>query len=124
MQINRLNEWIKVEVQKKSPTLSKIIAQTIDDNPEKSNWQKTTDLKAAANMLVFLQGNHIENSPQLQDKVAEIKNQNDTICSQIQANERRMKELDEHIKQSENYFMYRNIHDKNKHLEGWVRDDY
>jgi len=56
---------------------------------------------------VFLQENEIETVAQLSDKVTQIRGNFNSVRDKIKANERRLKTLDEHIRQSENYRKYR-----------------
>jgi len=105
--IKKLNKWIVDEVKKAEQPALYAILQDIVDSEGKSRYQSIIDLKTAAKSLAFLQTYGITDIVGLQKKVGEITSQRGRVGSKINEIERRLDVLDEHIKQSENYKIYR-----------------
>jgi ATP-dependent exoDNAse (exonuclease V) alpha subunit len=101
--INKLNEWLKGEMQTTTPTLSAIITEILDSGEGASRYAKIRNLKAAAKTLSFLQSNNISTLPELREKVTDFYGRLIRMGEKLKPIERRLKTLDEHIKQSETY---------------------
>ena len=102
--IIKLENWIKEESKNpKPPTLYDIISDILN---RKSGIYS---LKSAANMLMFLTDNNISDMSDLENKVDSMHKRQSTLLGRLKPVERRLKTLDEHIKQAENYKKYRAV---------------
>jgi len=66
---------------------------------QQSRYQSLNNLKAASQMLIFLQQNDIKNMDDLVNFLKSMHNRQSGIREKLKPMERRMKTLDEHIKQ-------------------------
>jgi len=101
--INKLKTWLDTESEHAEPNLQDVISEILSGRGDRTRWQKTADLKTAAKVLAFLQANSITTVPELRQKVMDMHGQRSAISDKINRIERRLKTLDEHIKQSETY---------------------
>ncbi len=111
--ISKLQNWLKEEAANTEPPTLADVIQGILSKREQSGIQSryTTihNLKAAANMLMFLQTNDIKDMAGLEEKVEDMYARQRGIAEKLKPINRRLKTLDEHISNAEKYFQYRDI---------------
>ena len=96
--INKLDKWLAKEaVNIESPTLADVISEIL-------NWQGQSGiakLKAAAQMLIFLQENDIRDTVGLEQKVSTMHGKVQRVINDLKPVNRRIDTLKEYIRQSE-----------------------
>jgi len=113
----KLQNWLKEETAKaEQPTLADVITNMLEHS-DASQSEKIMKLKAAANMLIFLQENDIMDMADLNKKVRSMMDKQSVIKDELKPIDRRLKTLNEHIQQSENYFGFRDIYNEYKKLK-------
>ena len=108
--MNKLQKWLNEEVEIESNTqksylipaenLISVLADTLNTSEGKKRWQKIADLKSAASALAFLQENGITALPKLKEKVSAMRGELADVREKLKPVERRLKTLDEHIRQA------------------------
>ena len=97
--INKLTVWLKEEAENPTlPTLADVI-----ENVLSRRSGGVHNLKSAAQMLNFLTSNNIQDMAGLDEKFSSMIGQQLAIGNKLKPVERRLKTLDEHIRQSENF---------------------
>jgi hypothetical protein len=86
------------------------------------HYQDVANVKAFANMLMFLQKNKITDVADLNDKVGSMYRKQSDIRDELKPIERRLKTLDEHIKQGENFKKYKTIYEQYQSIESGLAD--
>ena len=116
--ISKLQNWLKDEAANtEPPTLADVIQGILskrERSGEQSRYTTIHNLKAAANMLYFLQINNIKDMAGLEEKVEDMYGAQRGIAEELKPIDRRLKTLDEHISNAEKYFQYRDIFRKYK----------
>jgi peptidoglycan hydrolase CwlO-like protein len=120
--INKLKDWVKSETENPTPPpLADIISGILSGGGSKSRYAKIVDLQTAAKVLNFLTSNHISTLPELREKASDFYGRQNEIGGKLNRLDRRMKTLDEHIKQTEirrehhrDYKLYQQEKPKNK----------
>ncbi|HBU11820.1 MAG TPA: MobA/MobL family protein [Clostridiales bacterium] len=111
--IRHLTSWIKAETKNaEPPTLADVIRGILDRQEQKSKsgrYRAPYNLKMAANMLNFLVRNNIKDMPGLRDKVRELYERQVALGGELNRIGRRVKTLDEHLKQAGYYRQHREI---------------
>ena len=114
--INKLSNWIDEEMRKPEQPEQPMLADVIQDilsrqaQAGKSQYyQSINNLKNAAKMMNFLTQNNIADMDGMNDKVKKIHGRLSDVRSKLKPIERRLKTLDEHIMQAENYKNYKPI---------------
>jgi len=107
-----------------SINLIEALENIISGRESKSRWSKIADLKSFAKAFSFLQANSITTLPQLRDKVSEMYGQYDDVSVKIKKAERRLKVLDEHIKQSETYLKNKAVYEHYKNTKPKKQEAY
>lgn len=112
--ISKLQNWLKDEAANtEPPTLADVIQGILskrERSGEQSRYTTIHNLKAAANMLYFLQTNNIKDMAGLEEKVEDMYGAQRVIAEELKPIDRRLKTLDEHISNAEKYFQYRDIY--------------
>ena len=112
--ISKLQNWLKDEAANtEPPTLADVIQGILskrERSGEQSRYTTIHNLKAAANMLYFLQTNNIKDMAGLEEKVEDMYGAQCGIAEELKPIDRRLKTLDEHISNAEKYFQYRDIY--------------
>jgi hypothetical protein len=98
--ITKLSNWLKSETANAGPPT---LADVISDILNRQGQSGVARLKAAAKTLLFLQENAITDIAGLERKVNSMHGDVYSIGEKLKPLERRLKTLDEHIAQSENY---------------------
>jgi len=105
--IVKLQNWLKEEAaSNEPPTLADVIQGILsrrEQTGKSDRYQSIGNLKAAAKMLNFLQENQIMDMAGLGEKVKDIYGRQLNIRDELKPVERRLKVLDEHIKQADIY---------------------
>ena len=116
--ISKLQNWLKEEAANtEPPTLADVIQGILskrEQSGKQSRYTTIHNLKAAANMLMFLQTNDIKDMAGLEEKVEDMYGKQRSIAEKLKPIDRRLKTLDEHISTAEKYFQYRDIYRKYK----------
>ena len=116
--ISKLQNWLKEEAANtEPPTLADVIQGILskrEQSEKQSRYTTIHNLKAAANMLMFLQTNGIKDMAGLEEKVEDMYGKQRGIAEKLKPIDRRLKTLDEHISNAEKYFQYRDIYRKYK----------
>ena len=111
--ISKLQNWLKEETANtEPPTLADVIQGILskrEQNGKQSRYTTIHNLKAAANMLMFLQTNNIKDMAGLEEKVEDMYGKQSGIAEKMKPIDMRLKTLDEHISNAEKYFQYRDI---------------
>ncbi|MGL5514508.1 MAG: MobQ family relaxase [Sporomusa sp.] len=109
--ISKLQNWLKNEATNtKPPTLADVIQGILSRREQtgKSNYyQSIGNLKAASKMLNFLTAINIMDMAGLEEKVQSMYGKQYAIRDKLKPIERRLKVLDEHIKQADIYQKYK-----------------
>lgn len=109
--IYKLQNWLKDEMENTTPPTLADVIQGILSRREQTGkldrYQAIENLKAAANMLNFLQQNQIMDMSGLKKKGEAMYGKQFDIRDKLKPIERRLKVLDEHIKQADIYLKYR-----------------
>jgi hypothetical protein len=116
--IVKLNNWIKTESTNTTPptlhdVIKNILAQKAQ-NGKSERYQRIGNIKSAAKILVFLQNNNISDIADLENKIKSMYSNQAAIREKTKPIERRLKTLDEHIKQVDYYFEFRKIYQQYK----------
>jgi len=105
--IVKLQNWLKEETgNAEPPTLADVIQGIFsrrEQTGKSDRYKSIGNLKAAAKMLNFLQQNQIMNMAGLEEKVKDMYGRQFDIRDELKPVERRLKVLDEHIKQADIY---------------------
>ncbi|MDR0249379.1 MAG: hypothetical protein LBI44_06985 [Oscillospiraceae bacterium] len=102
--INKLSDWLNSETANAGPPT---LADVISDILNRQSQSGVARLKAASQTLLFLQENSITDIAGLERKVNSMHGEVCSIGEKLKPIERRLKTLDEHIAQSENYKRHR-----------------
>jgi len=104
--ISKLQTWLdKERTNDKPPMLADVITNILEQQGEYG----LNRLKSAAEMLVFLRENQIQNFAELDDKLKETVCDQVSIQQQFKPIDRRLNTLDEHIKHCGNFKQYRSF---------------
>jgi hypothetical protein len=124
--IVKLQKWLDED--------SKILAQpmlydTIQEvlhrkaqSGKSQHYQDIANVKSFANMLLFLERNKIADMADLEQKVSTMYRKQSEIRDELKPVERRLKTLDEHIKQGENFKKYKPIYERYQSIESGLAD--
>lgn len=115
--IKKCKDWLYSQPLTNAPTFVSIMGSIAESKNLNTRWQKIADLKTRASVLVFLQGNNITDMAQLVDKVTHINEEFHKVSQKIQAAERRLDTLAQHLAQCENYKTHKAVYDKYKQLD-------
>jgi len=113
--INKLTDWTKEEAENPTPpTLADVISNILQQRQaeQPGRYGSAYNLKAAANMLNFLTENNIQDKAGLDEKFKSMIGRQLDIGDKLKPIERRLKTLDEHIKQAEMYFEHRDVYNQ------------
>lgn len=99
--LDKLRKWITDEARHDAPTLMDLLSEMLSGGEAANRYAKIRDLKAAGKLLIFLQENRISTIAELQSKVDEYYGRLADMREVLKPIERRLKTLDEHIKQAE-----------------------
>lgn len=112
--ITKLENWLKEESENTvPPTLADVVTSILSQQGQSG----ITKLKAASQMLIFLQENLIMDIAGLETKIKFMLRKQADIREKLKPVERRLKTLDEHIKQADIYFKHRAVYGKYKQLQ-------
>jgi hypothetical protein len=104
--ISKLRVWLKTEIENAPPTFTEIIESMLQKRQGQGRYKQITDLKLAANTLNFIRDNDIQDIDDFRDKVGKFYSRQTGINDKLKKVERRIKTLDEHIKQAGIYKQY------------------
>ena len=109
--IAKLQNWLAEETANTAPpTLADVVEGILSRKEQSGNsgrYQAIGNLKAAAKMLNFLTANGIQDMAGLSDYVINLHKKQFAIRDKLKPIERRLKVLDEHIKQADIYRKYK-----------------
>jgi len=109
--IVKLQNWLKEESENtEPPTLADVIQGILsrrEQTGKSDRYQSIGNLKTAAKMLQFLQENQIMDMAGLEEKVKDMYGRQSDIRDKLKPVERRLKVLDEHIKQADIYLTHK-----------------
>jgi len=118
--LTKLETWLKEETDNtEPPTLADIISNILyrrEQSGQPSRYNVVNNLKAAAEMLIFLQENKIMDMDGLNEYFKSMIDKQFAIRDELKPIERRMKTLDEHLRHSGNYKAYRGYKAKYERL--------
>jgi hypothetical protein len=99
--IKKLQSWLETAKEAAHiPTLIDIFQEIVDSHGE-SQYGKIIALQAAAKALIFFQYHNIENLAGMKAAVDKMRDEQSAVSGKLKPVERRIKTLDEHIRQSE-----------------------
>ena len=126
--IGKLQTWLKDEMENpEPPTLADVIQGILsrrEQEGQPSRYRSISNLKAAANILNFLTSNNIMDMAGLEEKIKSMYGRQFVINDKLKRTERRLKTLDEHIKQADNYFEFKEIYEKYKQQKPKKQDAF
>ena len=104
--IGKLQSWLREEsVNTKPPTLDRIVTDIL----KRQGQSGISRLKEASQMLLFLQQNEIYDMAALEKKVSSMYGAVQSLREKMKPLERRIKTLDEHLRQSEIFKTHRKV---------------
>ena len=104
--INKLNKWLAEEaVNIEPPTLADVISEILN----RQGQSGLSKLKAAAQMLIFLQENDIRDTAGLEQKVSAMQGKVQRVINDLRPVNRRIDTLKEHIRHSEHCKEHRSL---------------
>jgi hypothetical protein len=98
--INKLKAWLTEESKSTEPSIQDVFASILRGNGSKAYWRRNADLKTASQILIFIQANNIYEMEGLRKTVGNTVGRQTAIGGKLNKMDRRMKTLDEHIRQS------------------------
>jgi hypothetical protein len=107
--INHLKDWLKDEKETAPPTLADVLNEILSNGENKNRYRQIADLKLAAKMLIFIQQHNVTNITELRGAVGDFYGRQLALGDRLKPIERRIKTLDEHLRQSENFKANRKI---------------
>jgi hypothetical protein len=118
-QIYKLESWLRKETAKPEtptlPPLYDVVQNILNRQAQKGksqHYQNINNLKSFAKMMNFLSENKIQDFNELKEKLHSMISNQREIAQDLKPIERRLKTLDEHIIQGENYRKYKSIYEK------------
>ena len=112
--IAKLQAWLNEKVTNtEQPILTDVISNIFSQRAQagkSDRYQSISNLKAASEMLNFLQENNITDIAGLDEKVKSMYEQQYGIRDKLKPVERRLKTLDEHIRQADVYLQYKAVY--------------
>ena len=112
--IAKLQAWLKEEATNtEQPILADVISNILSQQAQagkSGRYQSISNLKAASEMLNFLQESNITDMAGLDEKVKSMYEQQFEIRDKLKPVERRLKTLDEHIRQAGVYLQYKEVY--------------
>ena len=116
--INHLKGWLKEEEKNAAPpTLADVIRSILEKGEQRNRYGQIRNLKAAANVFNFLHENNITDMAGLQEKVSEMYGKQMDIGGRLNRIDRRMKTLDEHIRQAGYYQEHRELYSQYQQIK-------
>jgi hypothetical protein len=107
--INHLTDWLKDEKETAPPTLADVLNEILSNGENKNRYRQIADLKLAAKTLIFIQQHNVTNIAELRGAVGDFYGRQLALSDKLKPIERRIKTLDEHLRQSENFKANRKI---------------
>ena len=120
--IKKVKTWLYAQPLSNPPTMVSIMSNIADAQNLDTQWKKISNLKTQAQVLIFLQQNHISDMAQLVGKVTQIGEDLQTVSDKIKKVDRRMNTLTQHLLQCENFKQHRSVYMKYKQLDPKKRD--
>ena len=116
VRLNKLKDWLKEESKNTAPpTLADVIQNILtkrEQSGKSSYYQSFANLKAASQMLIFLQTNQIQDMAGLMEKVKSLYGQQQDTMTNLNKSDRRIKVLDEHIRQANIYMAHKDVYEQ------------
>jgi len=122
--INHAKDWLKSEAASTPQPLWEILDNILQSGRNDGYWKKAENLKAASQMLIFLQQNKIEDMAALSAKVDEMQGRFYGMRENFKKTERRLGTLKEHIEQAEYYLEFKDIHKKYRQMNPKYQKDF
>jgi len=122
--IRKAKNWICAQPICSAPTMAEMMKGLNNGQNLISNWQKISNLKQSAQVLMFLQNNDIKSMEQLADKIIETHKRIYELSNTIKAKERRISKLNDHLENVDIYNRFITIHKKYQSLDIKKRDAY
>lgn len=123
--IVKLQDWLADEASHiAQPALADVIQRLLADPYSKSYYQKISGLKNAAKMVNFLTENNIQDLTGLHEKVGAMHKRQADLRDKLKPVERRLKTLDDHIRQADYFQQFKNIHKQYQQQKPGKRDDF
>jgi flagellar motility protein MotE (MotC chaperone) len=107
--INKVKDWLDENKANTPPTLLELLNAMLRPGADKTQWEQIFDVKLAAKTLAFVQNNDVSDLLALADKVNAIQRDCNDALDRKKKAERRIKTLDKHSEQSENFKKYRKV---------------
>ncbi len=107
--ISKLRDWVKEAESIKPVTFEEMIESMLHKQQGQSRYQTIAALKIAASTMNYIRDNNIQSLPDFRDKVGEFYARQVALGQWLNKIDRRMKMLDEHIKQAGIYKQYGGI---------------
>ena len=122
--IRKVKDWLYAVPVQNTPTMVEMMTGVAGGKNLETRWQKIADLKTRANVLIFLQSNHITGIAQLAEKVSQIHERLYEVSNKVKPVERRLAALAEHLSQYDSYKQHRAVYDQYRQLDPKKRDAF
>ena len=110
--IRKVKDWLYAQPITDAPTMVNVMSHIAVGKNLNTRYQKISNLKTQANVLIFLQQNHITGMEQRVDKVTQIHERFYEVSNQIKNVDRRLETLNTHLTQCVNLKQHRAIYQK------------
>ena len=110
--IRKAKDWLYAQPLENTPTMVSVMSNIADSKNLQTQWQRIRNLKSQANVLIFLQHNHITDMGQLVDKVTQVNESFYAVSNKTKEVERRLKTLAQHLTQYDNYMKHKAVYEK------------
>jgi len=126
--LTKLKTWLEEEQQSTAtPTLADVITNILTRQGQAGKPNRYTalnNLKSASNVLNFITANNITNLDGLDEKLSSMIDNQFSIRDKLKPIERRLKVLDEHLKQTGNYTEFMETAKKHRKMKPQYQDDF
>ena len=122
--INKAKRWVYSQPLTNAPSMIDMIQGIAGGKNLDSRWQKITDLKTRAKLLVFLQENNITDVSALADKITQLHHLQYDLAGTIKTEERRISTLNQHLAQVDIFRQHKAVYAKYKTLDPKKRDGF
>jgi hypothetical protein len=120
--LKKCKEWVYSQPIENPPSMMNVLTAISKGDELNTRWQKITDLKTRAKVLMFLGENHITDIPQLAEKINNVNNELSDVASMVKKIDRRLDSLDFLIKQTEIRKKYKDIYNQYNNIQPSITD--
>jgi hypothetical protein len=122
--IRKAKEFLYSQPIENAPTMISIMNNITVGKQTETQWSSLGNLKARANVLMFLQDNNITDMAQLVNKITAINEEFKEVSDEIKKADRRLGTLALHLAHYDNYQKHKAVYDKYRQLDPKKRDAF